>query len=162
MFQHQWLLFLLAVIFLPVSGVAQTATELRQKYKVSSSIESYDVRPGIIATISYGEDGQVASILIAPPVAYDTIGIPKNEMPLKLVEEVLNELVPVSKRGEVCDDYGAMCSGSFLCSQRVDFENVSISSSVRGIWKPNVVSPPNATVRYVLIEWIKCAGKLRP
>ncbi len=47
------------------------------------------MRPGIIATVSYGEDGQVVSILLTPPIAYTDIGTPKNEMPIKVVAEVL-------------------------------------------------------------------------
>jgi hypothetical protein len=151
MFQYKWLLILLFVVFLPALGLAQTATELRQKYKVSSRIESYDVRPGIIATVSYGEDGKVVSILLTPPLAYTEIGVPKNEMPMKIVEEVLNELVPMSRRGEVCEDYGFVGSVGAL-RRRIDYENASISSITRG----------DVAARHVLIEWVKCAGKLRP
>jgi hypothetical protein len=151
MLRYEWLLMSLFVILLPLPGFAQTATELRQKYKVSSRIESYDVRPGIIATVSYGEDGKVATILLTPPMAYNENGIPKNEMPVKVVEEVLNELVPMSRRGEVCEDYGFFGSAVAL-NRRIDYENVSISSITRG----------DVAARQVLIEWTKCAGKLRP
>src|SRR5215216_1135103 len=110
MFRHKWLPISFFIILLPLPGLAQTANELRQKYRVSSRIESYDVRPGIIATVSYGDEGQVASILLTPPISDDENGASKNEMPMKVVEEVLSELVPVAKRGDVCEDYGS--SGS--------------------------------------------------
>jgi hypothetical protein len=141
----------LFVILLPLPSRAQTATELRQKYKVSSRIESYDVKPGIIATVSYGEDGQVVSILLTPPIDYNENGIPKNEMPMKVVEEALNELVPMSRRGKVCEDYGFLGSVGAL-RRRIDYENVSISSITRGY----------VAAQHVLVEWVKCAGKLRP
>lgn len=63
MLRQRWLLTLSLVMLPPLSGLARTAIDLRHKYKVSSRIESYDVRPGIIAVVSHGEGGQVASIL---------------------------------------------------------------------------------------------------
>ena len=152
MLEQKWLLLSLFTILLASSSLAQTATELRQKYKVSSRIESYYVRPGLIATVSYGKDEQVVSILLTPPIADNESGIAENEMPVEVVEEVLNELVPVAKRGEVCTDYGSLGSGAWL-NKRIDYENVSINSLVRG---------NNIAARHVLIEWVKCAGKLRP
>ena len=151
MLRYQPLLIIMFMILLPLPGSAQTAAELRQKYKVSSRVESYDVRPGIIAVVSYGEDGRVASILLTPPVAYDEIGVTQNEMPMTVVEEVLNELVPVARRGEVCENYGLGGSASAL-RRRVDYENVRISSVTRG----------DVAAQHLLVEWIKCAGKIRP
>jgi hypothetical protein len=131
--------------------LAQTATGLRHRYKLSSRIESYDVRPGIIATVSYDSDGKVASILLTPPVDYRKDGTMKNEMPMKTVQEVLNELVPPPKRGAICEDYGA--SGSiYALHHRIDYENLSISSVTRG----------DVAAHQVFIEWTKCPGKLQP
>ena len=150
MLSHKYLLICLLVGLIPLSTQAQTADDLREKYKVSSRIESYDVRPGIIATVSYGEDDQVVSILLTPPIVSNQHRPLRNEMPMKAVEEVLNELVPMAKRGEVCADYGAFGS-LYAWNRRIDYENVRIHSVTRG----------DAAAHRVLIEWVKCSGKLR-
>lgn len=46
MSRHKYLLISLFVVLVPLPTLAQTAADLRQKYKVSSHIESYDLRPG--------------------------------------------------------------------------------------------------------------------
>ena len=147
----KYLLISLFVVLVPLPTLAQTAADLRQKYRVSSRIESYDVRPGMIATVSYGGDGQVVSILLTPPIVSNEHRPVRNEMPMKAVEEVLNELVPMAKRGEVCEDHGAFGS-IHAWNRRIDYENVSIRSVTRG----------DVAAHHVLIEWVKCAGKLRP
>jgi hypothetical protein len=146
---RQFLLLTSVFLLLPIVTSAQSATDLRQKYQVSSRVESYDVRPGIIATVSYGDDGKVASILLTPPISYDDTGTTKHEMPMKTVEEVLTELVPLSKRGEVCEDYGDVGS-VYALRRRIDYANVSISRITRA----------DVAAREVLVEWVKCSGRL--
>src|SRR5215213_11484602 len=101
MFQSNKLLIATFLSLLPLPIMAQTSSELRQKYQVSSVVESYEVRPGLIATVSFGESGQAISILVRPRPSSDRDDKSKIEMPFMVVEEVLDELVPVAQRGKL-------------------------------------------------------------
>ena len=115
------LFLLIGLMSLP--AIAQTSDELRQKYRVSSVVESYEVRNGIIATAFFGENGQVVSISIKPRLFYaDTSS--KYAMPLTQAQEILSELVPVEKRGKVCSDSGFESGRNYY--RTILYENVLI------------------------------------
>jgi hypothetical protein len=138
-------LFLL-ILFLPLPAMAQTSDELRQKYKVTSAVESYEVRPGIIATVFYGENGQPVEILIKPRLFY-TNDLSKNEVAYKLFEELLDEFVPVAKRGKYCGETDSVSGRNHYVYTA--YENVSIYSVIhkRGA--------ENATASMIQIKWEK-------
>ena len=72
-------------------------------------------------------------------------------MPMKIVDEVLNELVPPATRGAVCEDHGGF--GSFHAfNRRIDYENVSIRSITRF----------DVAAQQVFVEWVKCTAKPQP
>jgi hypothetical protein len=71
MFKANKLLIFTFLLLIPLPSMAQTLSELRQKYKVSTVVESYEVRPGIIASVSFGENGLAESIIIRPRPSFD-------------------------------------------------------------------------------------------
>lgn len=114
---------LLAITFISLPALAQTADELRHKYNVSPVVESYEVRSGIIATAFFGEDGQVVSISIKPRLFYlDTSS--KYAMPLVVAQEILAELVSIDKRGKLCSDGGVESGRNYY--RTMLYENVQI------------------------------------
>ncbi len=150
MFLRKLFLMCSFLLVAPLPNIAQTPTDLRQRYKVSSRMESFDVWPGIIATISYGADGKVACINLTPPVDYREDGTMRNEMSARGVQEVLNQLVPLAKRGAVCEDRGAVGS-IYALNRTIDYENVSITTISR-----------QSAVSSVFVQWTKCAGTPEP
>ena len=138
-------LFLL-ILFLPLPTMAQTSDELRQKYKVTSAVESYEVRPGIIATVFYSENRQPVEILIKPRLFY-TNELSKNEMPFKVIEEILDEFVPMAKRGKLCQDIDSVSGRNHYV--HTTYENVSLYSVIHNR------GADNATVSMVQIRWEK-------
>jgi hypothetical protein len=114
---------LLAITVISLPATAQTSDELRHKYKVSSIVESYEIRSGIIATVFFGEDNQAVSISIKPRLFYlDTSS--KYAMPLAVAQEILTELVPIEKRGKLCADSGFESGRNYY--RTILYENVQI------------------------------------
>jgi len=88
-----------------VIGMAQTRDEFKQKYGPPDAKGRYIVRPNIGLSIEY-EQGQNPSEMVIKPLDSDTANVSNSEkessnkvMPSDEAEEVLNELVPVEKRG---------------------------------------------------------------
>lgn len=116
---------LLLLLALPV--VAQTASGLRQEYQLSLSVESYEVRPGIIATFFYAENNQIAEIMVRPRLFYIN-DLSKNEMPFKVAEDILDEFVPKAKRGKTGFDMGFESGRNYY--RHISDENVDVDMSV--------------------------------
>src|SRR5437763_389628 len=79
------------ILFVAFTVIAQTSSDFHQKYKTTPAVESFEVRPGIIATVYYQEEGQVYEILVRSRLYYAQ-DHSKNEIPLKVADEILNEL----------------------------------------------------------------------
>jgi hypothetical protein len=133
---------------IPLSILGQTTGELHQKYPVSSRIETFDIRPGIIAIVTYGSDGNTTSVTLTPPITFSENGALADLMPLKAVDDVIAELVPEEKRGDVCEDDGLSIIGN-QAFRRISYENVGISTVTVG-----------NKVASAYIEWRQCDGKL--
>jgi hypothetical protein len=116
-------LFIILPVSLPVA--AQSSAELRQRYRVTSDVESFEVRPGIIATIFYGENGQAVEVLIRHRLSSSRASA--DEMPYKMFAEILEEFAPAAQRGRLCSGPGGFQSGrnQYLTAT---YENVSIYS----------------------------------
>jgi hypothetical protein len=98
-----WLrLSLICLFWAPVGTFpGYTAQSLRERYGQPVS-EDFLVRPGIVASATYGKDGQVCELLIRPQrpssliKSADTKGIDA-----KSLTEVIDELVPENRRGKL-------------------------------------------------------------
>lgn len=99
-------LLTLSAFMIVVIGMAQTRDEFKQKYGAPDVKGRYIVRPDIGLSIEY-KQGQSPFEMVIKPHDSDTkdTSEPDKEnspkvMPSDEAEEVLDELVPVSKRGE--------------------------------------------------------------
>lgn len=121
---HLFKLFSL-ILFTALSIFAQTSTELHNRYKTTSVVESFEVRPGIIATFFFREDGQPFRLMVEPRFSYMD-DLSKREISMKVADEILNELIPISTRGVLCEDYNGFQSGRNEYYS-AEYENVHIS-----------------------------------
>lgn len=118
-----------------IIGMAQTRNEFKQKYGSPDSNGRYVVRPNIGLLIKY-KQSQNPSEMVIEPLASDTANgsNPEKEssnkiMPSDEAEEVLNELVPVAKRGKKVE----VAHFSFGCASlyHTDYEQVTINIAKR-------------------------------
>ena len=114
------------ILFVSLPVAAQTSGELRTKYRPTSAVESFEVRPEIIATVFYGENGQAVEVLIEHRLS-STTDSTRDEMPHKMFEELLEEFAPVAKRGHLCFEASEFQSGRNHYVTTT-YENVSIYS----------------------------------
>jgi hypothetical protein len=89
----------LFIIFVICTGVvAQSRDDFKKKYGEAIA-KTYLVRPGIIVTASYNSTGEVTELLIAPQLT----GLIKSKsrgLSLGTLNELINELIPMSERGQ--------------------------------------------------------------
>src|SRR5829696_7927314 len=78
-----------------VSIAAQTRQDLQKKYGTPLT-ESYEVRPDILAKAFYSKSGQICQLTFEPK----TPGLKFTEEKSDLLNKLIDELVPVEKRGE--------------------------------------------------------------
>jgi hypothetical protein len=114
-----------------VIGTAQTRDEFKQKYGSPDAKGRYIVRPNIGLSVEYKED-QNPSEMVIKPLDSDTANTTNSQkkssrkvMSSDEAKEVLNELVPVAKRGEK----GMVLNFLHGCttSDRTEFEQVTIN-----------------------------------
>lgn len=103
-------LMLLIIFVASVSAQAQTTSELRQKYgepeKIKlkdgqSELERFKVSPDITLTVTYSKEGKATELVIEPMRPLVAPVEPGDLMPTEVVINIINELVPVSLRGEL-------------------------------------------------------------
>lgn len=100
------ILLTLFTFIIVVIGMAQTRDEFKQKYGSPDAKGRYIVRPNIGLSIEY-KQGQNPSEMVIKPLDSDTANASNSEkkssrkvMASSEAEEVLDELVPVAKRGK--------------------------------------------------------------
>ena len=135
-------LYLIFFLCLPVA--AQTSSELHRQYQLTPIVESFEVRPEVIATVFYGEDGQAVEVLIRPRLFYANDASGK-EMPYKVFEELLDEFAPAARRGKLCKEIDTVSGRNHYVHQT--YENVSIYSVIHN------KGADNATASTVQIRW---------
>ena len=59
---QQLLLVALGVVVFSVSAFGQTSTDLQRKYGTPTNV--FEVRPGVLMTVKYGNDGQASEMVI--------------------------------------------------------------------------------------------------
>jgi hypothetical protein len=81
-----------------VSSWGQTAGDLAAKYH---SVSAYEVRPGVLMTAKYADDGQVCEMVLEVRHYHSPENIDLDSViPGKLETRLVDELVPASERGE--------------------------------------------------------------
>ena len=136
----------LLTLFLPISVVPQTSGELVQKYKITSAVESFEVRQGIIATVFYGENGEAVEVFIKPRLFY-TNDRSRREMPFKVFEDIVDEFVPPVKRGRRCGETDSVSGPNH--DVQTTYENISVFTVIHNRGEEN------ATVSMAQIRWEK-------
>src|ERR1051326_8797989 len=138
---------ILLVAFLSFSAFSQTKTEMRQKYKVSAAIETYEVRSGITATFFYDINEQADRIIIKSDLTMVKSKDLLPEMPYLLVQDILEEIIPVDKRGKFCGNFEFESGRNIL--RNAQYENVSIQMDIHN----STTDEPKATVGQVEINF---------
>jgi hypothetical protein len=109
-----------------VTVLGQSSDELAAKYPV---VSAYQVRPGILMTAKYADDGQVCEMTIekrhySAPREVDL----SSNIPRRLIDQLTDDLVPESERGPATSRYlsdDSYVAGGVSYIKR-DFEKVSI------------------------------------
>lgn len=114
-------LFLMVLIAVCASG--QTSDNLAAKYPV---VSAYKVRPGILMTAKYAEDGQVCEMVLERRYTPDQTDA-DSTIPSKLEDQLIDELVPVAERGPATSHWlgNSYVAGGVTHTQR-GFQSVLI------------------------------------
>jgi len=129
----------ICLIFISPVFAQVDAFALRAKFGAPLSRETFTVRPGIEMIVDYSPTSNHACRLEFPghaPVPRDVpAGVGTNSK--KLIDDVVEEIVPLSMRGK---ELGGMCQSmgiSGICSK--DYEYVSISEPSNGAGRTAVI-----------------------
>ncbi len=90
---------ILFVLLLCVPILAQTSTELRQKYGAPTS-EIFVVRPNVVVTLTYAKNGEPCELLIEPQRPATPIKSSTTRLTLSVLNKIIDELVPSDERGK--------------------------------------------------------------
>lgn len=103
-------------LILALGATLRSSQDFRSRYQL---IQSYEIRPGVLATPKYGSNGTLCEVSVEKRhVQGDTVDLGAT-MPRKLMLNIANELAPDHERGQPTHQFG-----------RFDYENVSGSSAV--------------------------------
>lgn len=92
------ILVALVAFLIPVLGWTQTAADFATKYP---PVSAYEVRPGILMTAKYAEDGQICQMVLEPRHYQSGNNVDLHTViPAEQEKQVLDELVPPPERGE--------------------------------------------------------------
>jgi|SRR5580698_5600112 hypothetical protein len=115
------------LILVTISANGQTSEDLGAKYP---AVAAYEVRPGVLMTVKYAEDGQACEMTLEKRHSSSKdrdIDLGSN-IPGKVVDELTDELAPVVDRGPATGRYlspDSYVAGGVSYTKR-DFQNVSI------------------------------------
>src|SRR6266446_1605890 len=92
---------LLIMVFICIAANAQSREELHKRYGLSVS-ETFAARPGVFVTITYAETGEVCETVIHAQPLTSSLDYPITKtMESKALNEMIDDLVPMSQRGEL-------------------------------------------------------------
>jgi hypothetical protein len=145
-------------VFVLVLGIAvatpgQTSADLGAKYR---KITSYEVRPGIVMTPRYAQDGQVCEMIVEKRAKTDKDVIFGSSFAEKEWKDAVDELVPPSERGkDVTGLLNTTVDGGFITA---DYTYEKVRIRVQGVTRPK---PTPAVL--ITITWSKrtCAEESR-
>jgi hypothetical protein len=115
----------LIILTLGVPGFTQTSSDLERKY--GSPVKEYEVRPGILMTATYSDDGQVCKMYVERRHFSETGFDQRLYLPPEVIIELIDELVPTELRGGKTKGGGFSRITGSLADQTYDYENVSIT-----------------------------------
>jgi hypothetical protein len=90
---------LLGFLALQIVFPPKTSETLRQRYGSPMS-ETFQVRPELAASVTYGQTGAVCQITISPHDPMFFMKVVPTTINSQLLKEVIDELVPVGQRGQ--------------------------------------------------------------
>ncbi|SRR6266498_1821525 len=114
----------LMILSVWVSGVSQTPADFDKTY--GSPLKEYEVRPGILMTAAYSDDGQVCKIFVERRHFSETAFDQRLHLPQETINELIDELVPAALRGSNAKGGGFSRITGQLSEQVYDYESVSI------------------------------------
>lgn len=115
---------LLVMAALPAFGQLDAYT-LHSRYGAPLDRETFTVRPGIEMVVDYGPSTQVCRIQL--PSGMQFVGaVPEGAVTKKQIDEVLNEVIPLSIRGKELNRMWS-ATGAFAVSSVIEYEHVTIA-----------------------------------
>lgn len=132
-FSLRYTLVISFLFFAALSSQAQSLSELRAKY--GSPTEAYEIRPHILMTVKYAEEGQVCEYVIeARHTSKDGVR-GESLIQRNTANEIIDEVVPISLRGRLINriSFNGGCSGiSFERYEQVEIQTSGTCSSTEG------------------------------
>jgi hypothetical protein len=113
----------LIILILGVPVFTQTAADLEKKY--GSPVKEYEVRPGILMTATYSDDGQVCKMYVERRHFSETSFDQRLSLPQEMIIELIEELVPTELRGGKTEGDGFSRITGQLSDRIHDYQNVS-------------------------------------
>jgi len=110
-----------------IGGTVHSPQEFRSRYHL---VESYEIRPGVLATPTYAESGMLCEVSIEKRhVNGDTVDL-GSTIPRKESLEIIDELAPPYERGKAIIQWGGFdyideISGSMAVAT-ADYQDVSV------------------------------------
>lgn len=111
-----------ALLLAPATSVPQQFAKYRQ-------IEAYEVRPHILMMPRYSADGNPCELVLERLHYSPTMIDLDSALSRKEIDDVFNELVPVTERGEKAKDADLMTLFGVAASTTEDFEKITIEIS---------------------------------
>jgi hypothetical protein len=144
-FKQYSVLSLIAIFCAVAQG--QTAADISSKYPV---VNAYDVRPGILLTAKYAEDGQVCEMTLEKRHKTPDKTDFGSTIPHGVIRQLIDELAPASERGKPAKRYlrgdsESTISGTIETTES-EYENISIQ--ILGNLSPTELGDVVATIRW--------------
>lgn len=111
-------------LFTAATCFAQSSSGFEAKYGVALKV--YQLRPGVVMTANFAQDGQVCAMYIERRHNSESGIDMRIELEPELVTELIDELVPESERGGKGKNYGLERITGAISESLYDYENVSI------------------------------------
>lgn len=119
----------LVLAFAAISAWAQSSVDLKSKY--GAPFKAYEIRPGIMMTVKFDENGQASEMRIERHAATDSTVYLDTTIPPFLSKDIVEELVPVAERGTKGEFSGLMLIIGGSGTSTDDYENVAITYYTR-------------------------------
>ncbi len=152
-----------AIAFLGAQTSAQSLHDIESRYQ--SSFRAYEIRPGVMMVAETATSGQISEIRINSFAGRGESIHLGNPLSAYLVKEIIDELVPVERRGDQGEYFGLTFYTGGSWTAGYDYENVSITLMGSIILCPNSSSdttPPASRARknnpfqsaeVIIIKW---------
>lgn len=144
-FKQYSALCLMAIFCAAAHG--QTAADISNKYPV---VNAYEVRPGILMTAKYAEDGQVCEMTLEKRHKTPDKTDFGSTIPREVIKQLIDELAPASERGRPAKRYlrgesESTISGNIEITES-EYENISIQ--ILGSLSPTEFGDVVAAIRW--------------